>query len=194
MYLLLLGEPTIVVTGLPGSGKSAVCNFFAGENSYKVDDPLHVTNQTSKFKIFFNAQPVTLIDTPGFCDINITTSHSYGEMVHVIILAREGVHAFAFVLDVTSRFSKTHVAALQDFQKFGEVAPYTFVIFTKAKQLADDEKGQQLIIAEILSDSECPEALKEFMQSINYRYMLLESVDPVTSDYLATGIHIKGSD
>ena len=138
-----IGELTVAVTGLSGSGKTSVCNFFAGKTGYKTGKVFSISKQSSRRNVLVNTEVVTLIDTPGFCDINITTSQSYGEMVHAIMLAREGVHAFAFVLDVTSRFSKAHATALQDFQKLGEVAPYTFVIFTNAKRLADDEEGQK---------------------------------------------------
>ena len=93
------------------------------------------------------------------------------------------------VLDVTSRFSKANVIALQDFLGLGEITPYTFVIFTKAKQLASKETDQQTAITKMLNDSNIPESLSSFMQKVNNRYLLLESVDYMGNDYLITKLH-----
>ena len=186
IFCFAIGELTVAVTGLSGSGKTSVCNFFAGKTGYKTGKVFSVSKQSSRRNVLVNTEVVTLIDTPGFCDINITTYITKlwgnGPCNHA---GQKGVHAFAFVFNVTSRFSKAHATALQDFQKLGEVAPYTLVIFTNVKRLADDEEGQKQVISEMLSDSECPEALKEFMQSINYRYMLLESVNAIAYNYYA---------
>ena len=49
--------------------------------------------------------------------------------------------------------------ALQDFLGLGEISPYTFVIFTKAKQLASKETDQQTTITNMLYDSNIPDSL-----------------------------------
>ena len=142
---------------------------------------MSVSKQSSFIKSVINARPVTFIDTPGFCDANISLSLQNEEKAHALLLAKEGVHAFAFVLDVTSRFSQTHMTALQDFQKFEGIMPFTFVIFTKGKRLASIESEQQKVISRMLNNS--PPALKQFMQNINYRYIILESIEHINENY-----------
>ena len=174
----------VVFTGTPGSGKSSACNFFV-KGCYRTEstdkNTVSVTKQSAYIKTVINARPITFIDTPGFCDANITLSQKNEEKAHALMLAKEGVHAFAFVLDVTSRFSQTHAIALQNFQKFEGITPFTFVIFTKGKRLASSEAEQQQIISGMLNNS--PVALKQFMQNINYRYIILESIDYMSEDY-----------
>ena len=170
----------IAFTGIPGCGKSSACNFFV-KGSYRAENTVTVSKQSSSIKTVIDARPITFIDTPGFCDANISLSQTNEEKTHALLLAKEGVHAFAFVLDVTSRFSQTHLTALQDFQKFEGIIPFTFVIFTKGKRLASSESEQQKIISRMLNNS--PPALQRFMQSINYRYIILESIEYISEDY-----------
>ena len=167
----------VVFTGTPGSGKSSACNFFVKGDKNTVS----VTKQSAYIKTVINARSITFIDTPGFCDANISMSQKNEEKAHALMLAKDGVHAFAFVLDVTSRFSQTHAIALQDFQKFEGIIPFTFVVFTKGKQLASSEAQQRQIISGMLNNS--PAALKQFMQKLNYRYIILESIDYMSEDY-----------
>ena len=172
---------TVVFTGTPGSGKSSACNFFVKGGHRTDKNTVSVTKQSGYIKTVINARPITFIDTPGFCDANISMSQKNEEKAHALMLAKEGVHAFAFVLDVTSRFSQTHAMALQDFQKFEGITPFTFVIFTKGKQLASNEAEQQQIISGMLNNS--PAALKQFMQKLNYHYIILESIEYMNEDY-----------
>ena len=142
-----------------------------------------VSKQSSYIKTTINTRPITFIDTPGFCDVNISMSKGNEEMVNALLLAKAGVHAFAFVLDATSRFSQAHSIALQDFQKFEQITPFTFVLFVKARQLSSCEAEQQNIISEMLNDQECPVVLKQFMEKIGFRYIMVESVDYMAEDY-----------
>ena len=143
-----------------------------------------VSEQTASLVTNIEGKSIKLIDTPGFCDSHISVPENFNELSHAMMLSRSGVHAFGIVLDVTSRFSKANVTALQDFFELGEIAPYTFVIFTKAKQLASRESEQQTVILEMLNDANVPDSLCEFMQKINNRYMLLESISYMGADYL----------
>ena len=181
----LIGELIVAFTGTPGSGKTSACNFFAKgfKGNYKADNnAVSVSKQSACIKTMINARPIAFIDTPGFCDASISLSLKNEEKAHALLLAKEGVHAFAFIFDVTSRFSQTHVKALLDFQKFEGIIPFTFVIFTKGKRLASSESEQQKVITRMLNSS--PPALKQFMQSINYRYIILESIEYISEDYL----------
>lgn len=143
-----------------------------------------VSGQTTCVVTNIEGKSIKFIDTPGFCDSRLSVPENFNELSHAIMLSRSGVHAFAMVLDVTSRFSKANVTALQDFFELGEITPYTFVIFTKAKQLASRESEQKTVILEMLSDVNVPNSLCEFMQKINNRFILLESINYMGEDYL----------
>ena len=151
------------------------------KGSYRAESSVTVSKQSSFIKTFIDARPITFIDTPGFCDANISLSQKNEERAHAFLLVKEGVHAFGFVLDVTSRLSKAHLTALQDFQKFEGIMPFTFVIFTKGKRLVSTESEQQKVISRMLNSS--PPALQQFMQSINYRYIILESIESINENY-----------
>ena len=151
------------------------------KGSYRAESSVTVSKQSSFIKTFIDARPITFIDTPGFCDANISLSQKNEERAHALLLVKEGVHTFGIVLDVTSRLSQTYLTALQDFQKFEGIMPFTFVIFTKGKRLVSTESEQQKVISRMLNSS--PPALQQFMQSINYRYIILESIESINENY-----------
>ena len=145
-----------------------------------------MSEQSSCLVTSIKGKSIKFVDTPGFCDSHLSVPGDFHELSHALMLSRSGVHAFIMVLDATSRFSKANVTALQDFFDLGEVAPYTFVIFTKAKQLAPRESEQKTVIVEMLNAANVPDSLNEFMQKVKHRFILLESVSYMGEDYFAT--------
>ena len=182
-YYYFIADLTVAITGLLGSGKTSACNFFC---NHQVEQRLTVSEQSSCLVTSIKGKSIKFIDTPGFCDSHLSVPEDFHELSHALMLSRSGVHAFVMVLDTTSRFSKANVTALQDFFDLGEVAPYTLVVFTKAKQLAPKESEQKTVILEMLNAANVPDSLSEFMLKIKHRFMLLESVNYMGEDYYAT--------
>ena len=123
------------------------------------------------------AYTVRIVDSPGFCDDHVTEEEHMKELGNGVMLAREGVHAIGLVLKVDNRFTGAEATVLKEMENFGELWPYIFVLFTKAKSQGDDDGTQRHQIRQYLQRSRCPNSLKLLMSRVNNRFIMLESVD-----------------
>ena len=124
-----------------------------------------------------------IIDSPGFCDDHVTDEEHMKELGHGVMLAREGVHAIGLVLRADNRFTGAEATMLKEMENFGELWPYIFILFTRAKSLGADDGTQRYQIKEFLRNPRCPDSLKMLMSRVNNRYIMLESVDPMGDSY-----------
>ena len=170
---------TIVFTGTVGVGKSEAGNFFAGKKIFDSDiDFGGVTTVSAAKTIQIDETNLQIIDTPGFMDAVNAELIDSQEIAHAIVLAREGVHAFGLVMKGNGRFDKASALALKELEvSFSEILPYIFVIFTHSAALGQQESTQKKKLEKMLANPKCPKQMNDFLQAINNRYMLLESVD-----------------
>ena len=129
------------------------------------------------------AYTVRIVDSPGFCDDHVTEEEHMKELGNGVMLAREGVHAIGLVLKVDNRFTGAEATVLKEMENFGELWPYIFVLFTKAKSQGDDDGTQRHQIRQYLQHSRCPNSLKLLMSRVNNRFIMLESVDHMGDSY-----------
>ena len=167
-----------MVTGVTGSGKSAFCNFICAEEVFQTNEGLiSVTAKTQAMTRRLLGKTVRLIDTPGFCDEYETNEEHMKELGQAIFLARNGVNAVGFTINASKRFTKNEARTIQEMSKFKEIWPFTFIIFTNAGGLGDDEEEQKLQLQKNLATKRCPKSLHDLLECVGNRYILVESVE-----------------
>lgn len=167
-----------MVTGVTGSGKSTFCNFICAEEVFRANDGLvSVTAKTGAVTKSLLGKTVRLIDTPGFCDEYETNEEHMKDLGQAIFLARSGVNAVGFVINVSGRFTKNEARTIQEMSSFKEIWPFTFIIFTNAGGLGDEEEEQKLQLQKNLASPRCPKSLHNLLECVGNRYILVESVE-----------------
>lgn len=168
----------VMLTGVTGAGKSTACNFIFGEAVFEVGMGLvSVTSKSDVHETVMNGRQVRLIDTPGFCDNFEKDEDKVEELGKAIILAKEGVHAIALVINAAHRFTSAEAKALEEIQLLGELWPFMFVIFTAAKSYGTSEDKQKKAVIDALDSSRCPHQFKTMMERVQRRFMMLESTE-----------------
>lgn len=170
---------SVMVTGVTGSGKSTFCNFICAEEVFQTNDGFaSVTAKTGAITKSILGKKVRLIDTPGFCDEFETNEEHMKELGQAIFLARNGINAVGFTISASGRFTKNEAKTIQEMSKCKEIWPFTFVIFTNAGDLGDDEEQQKLQLQKNLASQRCPKSLHDLLKCTGNRYILVESIEP----------------
>jgi len=178
-YLFLVGgEIAVMLTGVTGAGKSSACNFLFEEEVFEVGMGLiSVTSKSGAHDTMIFGRKVRLIDTPGFCDDFEKEEEKVNELGKAVLLAKEGVHAIALVINSSHRFTSAEATALEEIELLGELWPFIFILFTAAKCYGATEQKQRDYILSTLDNPKCPEHLKTLMERVNRRFMMLENTD-----------------
>ena len=167
-----------MLTGVTGAGKSTACNYMFGSEVFEVGGGMiSVTSKSSAHETEICGRKVRLIDTPGFCDDFEQEEEKVNELGKAIILAKEGVHAIALVINVGHRFTSAEATALEEIELLGELWPFMFIIFTAARCYGTTDQQQRGVVLKNLDNPKCPEHLKTLMERVNRRFMMLESLD-----------------
>jgi len=176
---------SVILTGVTGSGKSSACNFYCNkEKEFPTGGGiLPVTMKSHAAITTMLNYKVRIIDSPGFCDDHVTEEEHMKELGRGIMFARQGVHAIGLVLAVDGRFTGAEATMLKEMEHFGELWPYMFILFTKAKAQGDDDGAQRFNMTQTLSDPRCPDSLKLLMRRVDNRFIMLESVAPMGGNY-----------
>ncbi|XP_061566383.1 GTPase IMAP family member 7-like [Cololabis saira] len=137
----------IVLLGKTGSGKSSLANTIFGETLYPVNDGFNSETKTCETKTkLVHGYDVSLIDTPGFFDTDMSEGKLKSEIVKSITEYACGVHAFLIVLK-WERFTEQEQAFIDKIQNYfsDEALEYAVVVFTHGDQLPEGKKIEDFI-------------------------------------------------
>ncbi|XP_051258344.1 uncharacterized protein LOC127364670 isoform X3 [Dicentrarchus labrax] len=126
----------IVIFGKTAAGKSSLANTIFGEDVFKIDHSLNSTTKKCQAETrSVNGRSITLIDTPGFCDMD-RSEDIEREIVRYITECAPGPHAFLFVFKVEKFTEHEQEVIKETMQYFSEEAfKYATVVFTHGDQL-----------------------------------------------------------
>uniref|UniRef100_A0A3Q3FR64 AIG1-type G domain-containing protein n=1 Tax=Labrus bergylta TaxID=56723 RepID=A0A3Q3FR64_9LABR len=131
----------LVILGKTGSGKSSLVNTIFREDICKIN---HTSkSETSECKAetkCVNGKSLTLIDTPGFFDTNMSENGLKPEIVKCIVESAPGPHAFLIVFKVEKFTEHEQAVTTKITEHFSEEAlKFATVVFTHGDQLQEGQ-------------------------------------------------------
>ena len=175
---------TIVFTGITGTGKSTAGNFFLRKAAFPTEEGFnHCTPACSESISMIHGKKVKIIDTPGFFDEFSSTKESLNEINKAFIFAKDGIHAFAFVMNY-GRFTKAWKEGIQQLLQLNkDIQPFIFLLLTNTRRNGITTAATAEYIEQCLASDRCAQGFRDLMKMIEKRVVMLEAVDFISESY-----------